>query len=242
MTIDFSALNKQQPGPMYVIPESIVVAQAKADPFDIEPIKEQFSQYKKTIEGMQAQAKAHKIVDQKSREEAVTMAGQARDLSKKLAKSKENITAEHRRFTSAVNNLVKFFVDPLESIVSDLKTKSNEYDYHLIIKGREQQKQEQARKDALQKQLNAEARKANVDSVVLPDIPADPTPKHITRTESGSSMSSRLVWKGFVINPDLVDRALCSPDQKKIDEAVAGGLRESAGLEIREEAQSRLRA
>lgn len=254
MAIDFGALNRepqieeeptQQPWEagegVGEIEEPVNVGMQKADPFDIEPVKKRFAQYKKTVEDMLAQAKAHNIVDQASQAQAVTMSGQARELSRSVTKLKETVTEKHRKFTSSIGKLAKYFVDPLETIVLDLKAKNNEYDYTMLIKEREEAAKEKQRVAMLQKQLDAEAKKAGVESVVLPEIAVNAKPKNITRTESGSTMSVKLVWKGIIVDPALVERSLCSPDQKKIDEAVAGGLRESPGLEIKEVPQSRLR-
>ena len=57
--------------------------------------------------------------------------------------------------------------------------------------------------------------------------------KPIIRTEQGSA-SIRKAWKGEITDASQVPFQFCSPDQRKIDEAVKGGIREIPGVRIYE--------
>lgn len=120
------------------------------------------------------------------------------------------------------------------------------------------EREKKEREEALerQKKLDEEAKAAGVDTVEV-DIPEvneeiqepDPTtfqapvtdePSKQIKTEGGSAKVEP-VWVCKIINSDEVPREYCTPDQKKLDQAVKSGIRNIVGCEIKEEFEVRTR-
>lgn len=240
--INFSALNtKLEPDKVTPMPPSTPTTKP-INPFDIEVAKQKLAPFKAQIEKMRKQVQAHNITDEKSQAEAITMAGQASALSKKVTAMVDAMLRQHNDFRNAVNKMKKFFTEPLDGIPREVKRKNGDYLTKLRIAEQKRQAEEERKKKALQKELDKEAEDAGVNKVVLPDTPVVNKVEKIARTESGSSMSVKFEWKGIIVDPDKIDRIFCLPDQKLVDEAVKAGLREADGLEIKEVPVQRLRA
>jgi hypothetical protein len=87
----------------------------------------------------------------------------------------------------------------------------------------------------------ANARKIEVEAptVIAPVVQEE---KRTVRSETGSSSYQAKRWKGDIYNPTLVPAAYCTPDQKKIDEAIKAGVRGIPGVRIFEDVEVRFRA
>lgn len=245
MSINFGALDdKGQEKPKgkqmttTVLPAATVATVSKRD---LETIKALFASYKAEIERMLKEAQEFVITDDATNAEAVAMAGEASKLFKTLDKSKLAHTQPYRDHTSSVNGLTKTYTDPLEKIVAILKKKNGEWVQHQIIEQRKRDAAEAEANRRLQEKLNEEAKEAGVATVVVPP-PANPEFKGVTRSETGSSLHVRLVWKGTITDPTKVPREYCEPNQRKIDDAVKAGVREIEGVTIEEVPESKLRA
>lgn len=240
MTFDFKASGeKVPPGRVERIPPAQLEI---VKPFDIESAKKEFEPYRKKIEEMKAQALAFDVKNSVSNELAISMMGQARTMSKKLVGLKDKKLKPHNEFRTKLIAFVKAFSTPLEDIVSGLKRKTEDYSYQQIVKKRKAEKEEREAAEKRQKALDKEAAEAGVESIQLPEVPVDQGKKVQTRTESGSSLSITLEWKGIIEDPAQVPREYCSPDQKEIDAAVKAGVRAIQGVVIKEVPKSRLRA
>jgi hypothetical protein len=100
-------------------------------------------------------------------------------------------------------------------------------------------KAEEERQAAL-KAAEEEAAKHTVEAPVVPDLIIQKDEKAV-HTETGTSAHIRKVWKAEVVDGGLVPLAYCSPDQKKLNEAVKGGVRTIPGVRIWEDASTVLR-
>ena len=214
----------------------------RSDPFDLDVARKDFEIYRNKIEIMRQDAAKFDVIDAATNDLAVTMMGQARSLSKKINGLKDQKLKPHNDFRTKLIAFTKSFANPLEEIVSQLKRKTETFAYQEILKQRAREKEERDAAIARQAQMDAEAKQAGVETVVLPQIPVDQERRVQTRTESGSSLNITLEWKGIVIDADLVPREYCIPDQKAIDKAILAGVREIAGVEIKEVPRSRLLA
>ncbi|MBW2596743.1 MAG: hypothetical protein JRC93_12400 [Deltaproteobacteria bacterium] len=210
-------------------PPSRAAVQLK--PFDFDAAKKEFEPYRKQIEEMKTQAIGFEVVGVESNTQAVAMMGQARILSKAITGLKDKTLRPHNDFRTKVIAFAKAFSVPAEEAVSILNKKTKDFAYQELLRKRKEEKEERELAEKRQKELNDEADAAGVERVELPQTPIDKGEKVQTRTESGSSLSITLEWKGVVVDPVKVERSLCSPDQKKVDEAVKAGLRESPGIE-----------
>ncbi len=85
------------------------------------------------------------------------------------------------------------------------------------------------------------ARKIEVEAptVLAPVVQEE---SRAVRAETGSSSYQAKKWKAEVVDASLVPPAYCSPDQKKLDEAVRAGMRTIAGVRIYENTDIRFRA
>jgi len=191
---------------------------------------------------MKADAAKFDVVDADTNDLAVTMMGQARRLSKAISDLKDKKLKRHNEFRTQLISFSKAFVVPLEDTVRSLKSKTESFAYQAILRQRAREKAEREAAELRQRALDEEARIAGVETVHLPQIPVDQETKVQTRTETGSSLSIKLEWQGQIRNPDQVPRGYCTPDQKKINEAIAAGVREIPGVEIKEVPKSRLMA
>jgi hypothetical protein len=212
------------------------------NPFDVETAKREFEPYRHRIEEMKRDASAFEVVDAGTNDLAVTMMGQARRLSKAISDLKDQKLKPHNEFRTNLISFAKVFSTPLEDVVKTLKGKTEHFAYQEILKQRAREKAEREAAEARQKALDAEAAAAGVETVILPQIPVDQERQVKTRTETGSSLSITLAWQGTVIDDALVPKEYCSPDQKKIDQAIQSGVREIPGVEIKEVPKSRLLA
>ncbi len=101
-------------------------------------------------------------------------------------------------------------------------------------------KAEEERQAALQLAMEEAAKNAVIaPTVVAPTVPAE---QKVVRTESGSSSYQSKAWKAEIFDPSRVPIQFCSPDQKKINEAVKAGIRDIPGVRITEETQTKFRA
>jgi len=215
---------------------------SKLDPFDLTVAKKEFEIYRKKIEQIKLDANAFEVTDPPSNDLAVTMMGQARRISKAVTTLKDEKLKPHNEFRTQLISFAKAFSSPLEDAVSILKKKTEHFAYQEILKKRAREKEEMEAARKRQQAMDAEAERAGVQTVIMPQVPVDQEMKVQTRTETGSSLSITLEWHGIIMDAGIVPREYCVPDQKKIDEAVKAGLREMPGVEIKEVPKSRLLA
>lgn len=218
-----------------------VVPKSKAS-FDVNAAKKRFGDHKTNINSMVEKTKALIVEDDESNTKAIEMMGQARKLSKTIDALAKEILKPHNDFRKDVNAFKKYFTDSLDSIVSSLRRKAEDYSAKLLLEKQKKEKEDREAREKLQESLDKEAKEAGVEKVNLPDVPAkgdSETGK--TRTESGTSFSVNMVWSGKVQDVNKVPRDFCSPDQKKIDEAVEAGVRDIEGVEIKQVPKSYLR-
>jgi hypothetical protein len=99
----------------------------------------------------------------------------------------------------------------------------------------------EAETKAAMAKAEAEAKAHEVVAPTVPDI-VMPKTEAVTRSETGAAAFTKKPWKGTVTNPDEVPRQFCSPDQKKINEAVKAGIREIPGVKIEQDQQVNFRS
>lgn len=202
------------------------------DPFDMETVKAGFAGYLEQINTLNDIAAALVITDDKSATEAVSMTGKIKKLSNQIEKERKVIIDSPSAFVKNVNNFVKSFSDPLQMADKTLRSKISNYQYQLDLERRKREEDMRRAQAELQARLDAEAKKNNVIAPQVIDIPVKEE-KPIIRTEQGSA-SIRKTWKGEIVSAAEVPAQYCSPDQKKIDEAIKAGIREIPGVRIYE--------
>jgi len=202
------------------------------DPFDMEAIHVTFEGYLAEIMGLQATAEALLVQNDSQATEAVTLLGKLKKVANRIEKERKYIVEVPNAFVKKVNNFTKSISSPLQAAEKALKGKIATFQYQLELERRKREEQVRKAQAGLQERLNAEAAKSNTAPVQIIDIPIKEE-KPIIRTEQGSA-SIRKAWKGEITDASQVPFQFCSPDQRKIDEAVKGGLREIPGVRIYE--------
>lgn len=87
-----------------------------------------------------------------------------------------------------------------------------------------------ARTEQARERARAEAEAASMEIAGAEATAPRPMPTGV-KTEDGSA-SFREEWAFEIVSPDLVPRAFCSPDEKKLRRAVEGGARDIPGVNI----------
>lgn len=99
----------------------------------------------------------------------------------------------------------------------------------------------QAEIEAARKKAEEEAKAHEIAAPVVPD-PIMPQAEGVIHTDTGASAHFRVTWKAEVLDESLVPRSFCSPDMRKINDAVKMGTRTMPGVRIWEDKQPVLRS
>jgi len=203
-------------------------------------VKPSFYQYVERAELMVKDAEAVVVKDDESVKFAVSLGGEAKKIVKAIEARKKEVTAEASDFVKAVGGFCKIFTDKLTLVEGGLKKKISDYQYKVELERRKQEEAARKAAEELQKKINAEAKKAGVEAPVVA-APVIPKTEGTVRTETGASSYQVKRWVCTVTDPDAVPRGYCSPDQKKLNEAVRVGIREIPGCIIEEVSETRFR-
>ena len=213
-------------------------------PLDLALVKPGFLTFETEISKWEETALALKVDSDTTRKMAVEVGGEAARLLRKVTGKRDDIWRPHLDFRKKLDAFVSSFSDRLEKVVASMKGKERVYLSALEMQRREAEKLANEELNKLQAKLNQEAAAKKIEPVIL-ERPVIPAPQTKTRTETGVTSYEAKTWKGVVKEgeDDKVARNLCSPDSKKIKEAVGGGLREgmpgSEGLHIYEDVGQR---
>lgn len=213
---------------------------AKIAALDLESARSRFGWVHQEIDRLKGDAEIVSITTEDHLKGAVAMAGQAKSLGKKIDEQRRVAIEEPNGFVKAVNAFCKDFTSKLDAIESGLKRKIADYQYRLELERREAERKAQEAANKLQEQLNREAQEKKVAPVEVP-MPVMPKADTVARAETGATAHVRKQWKGEIVIPGEVPREYCSPDQRKINEAVKAGLRSIPGVRIFEDIQSVIR-
>jgi hypothetical protein len=208
----------------------------------LEMARKDFAAYEDEIEKMALEVKDAVIGGDADAAYLTSVLGSAQKLVSALEAERKRITGDAYDFYKAVMSFEKNYSNRIKSrIISAGKLKLGEYSRKVEIERRaaESRAQEAARKK--QEELDKMADEANVARVKI-DEPVVPQETQPIRAETGTA-STKMVWVVKVVNENKVPRKYCSPDLKKLKEAVnRAGVRKIAGTEITEEARVMLRA
>ena len=173
------------------------------------------------------------VADDESLKESTRIAVQAKRMLKDIKALEDQIISPAKRFVSSVTGYCKNFTQPLNEIVSDMRVKQSRYEADLELEWRKREEEARKARETLQKELDKKAKKAGVESVTVPEI-VIPKPDNIVRTDDGGASYKKRTWRGEIIDGNLVPREYCTPDARKINEAIRLGVREIPGVEIKE--------
>uniref|UniRef100_A0A6H2A2Q8 Uncharacterized protein n=1 Tax=viral metagenome TaxID=1070528 RepID=A0A6H2A2Q8_9ZZZZ len=240
MTLDFSEINGI-PDKMLSPYKGLKELQTQImSSLDLDMARMYFKKYKDQIEIMKSAAEAHQVKSETSLKQAIGLAGDAKQLAKRIEQEKKTILEEPNQFVKAVSAFAKDFTAPLQEIEANLKQKIGQYQYRIELDRRKQEELIRKANEELQKKLNKEAKKAGVEA---PKVTPTPVVKAetVARSETGASTHIRKAWKAEVCDPEKVPREYCEPSMKLINQAVKMGVREIEGVRIFEDIQTVLR-
>jgi DNA repair exonuclease SbcCD ATPase subunit len=201
---------------------------------DLEAAKRRFAHVHAEISKMEQQAEQAVVKDEQTLKGTVSFAGQVKALKNKIEKQRKEIIEEPNKFVKAVNSFCKDFTGKLSGIEQTLKQKIGEYQYRLEMARREAERKAREEAQRLQEELNKEAEEKGIEPVKV-GTPVIPKKEGVVRTETGTSSHIRKKWKVEVIDEDKVERKYCSPDKRKLQQAVDAGVRKIEGCRIFEE-------
>jgi len=210
-------------------------------PLDIEAAKRAFESYRLKILDAQQYADHLQVQDDGSEKEAIDAAARSKKLLNALETERKRVIEAPDKFVRSVNAFCRTFKQPLDGVASTLRQKIATYQFQKELERRKIQKAMREEAARLQAKLEAEAAQAGIEAPPVMPVPA-PKPDSITRTEGGATASIRTQWTGEIEDADKVPREYCSPDEKKISQAIRAGIREIPGVKIFEKPITVLRS
>ena len=193
-----------------------------------------------SIEEMKEQADAHQVTDDGSYKNAIAMAGQAKELVKKLEKTRKEIISEPDSFVRQVNKFVKSFKDQLEQIETGLKRKIEDHARRLEQERREQERKAREEAERVQAELNKKAEESGTDPVeVAPPVVEQ---QKVTRADTGAAVHMRKEWTWEIKDISKVPAEYLEVKKTAVNQAVKAGIREIPGIKIYETEKAVLRS
>lgn len=205
---------------------------ALANPLDIESAKKTFAHFEDEIKKVKAKVEKFEITTDDDAVRLTEMVGIVKALIKRIETSRKTTIKDARGFVDGVNKFVRVFRSKLEELEKSGKAKIGQYNYQKEIERRKIEKQMQKEAQAVQAKIDADAKKAGIESVKLPEIKM-PQRLEPTRTETAiASTRYRTVYEvvDFAALPDEFKTV----DHKKLKAAVDAGLK-PAGIVLKEE-------
>jgi len=195
---------------------------------------------KDSIADMEGQEKEIVIKDGQTEKNAVALRGTVKDHLKALKNARAFYLAPYETEVKKIKDCFIAITDPLESIVSRLKTKGDNW-----MMEQKRIADAQAEKERIKAEKAIEAGK--VPKVAIPVV----QPTGPVRTEAGS-LSKSFEWHGTVITEDQVPDTITHEGitykltrreimQSGINEAVKAGVRTIPGVDIKEQPKTSMR-
>ena len=215
-------------------------------PLDLSLVKPGFLTFETEISKWESQGKTLEVKTEDDRKVAVAIGGESARLLKQIEAKRNEIWRPFLDLRKKLDAFVGGFTDRLERIVGSMKAKERRFMDLQEMARREAEKKAKEELAKIQEQINKDAAAKKIEPIILEKPIILPAPT-TARTESGVTSYEVKTWKGAVKEgeEDKVARSLCSPDLKKIRDAVQGGLRHgmpgSEGLNIVEEISQRYR-
>jgi vacuolar-type H+-ATPase subunit I/STV1 len=160
--------------------------------------------------------------------------GEATDLLKKVEAERVRLVKPANEYTKAVNATARKMSEKLKDAVEGAKHRIGQFRHRQELERRKAEEAIKKASEKLQKELDEEAKKSGVEAPTVTPAPL-PKKRKVAVSETGATAHTRKVWKYKVIDEGKVPRQYCTPDGKKINAAIKGGMREIEGLEIWED-------
>ncbi len=169
--------------------------------------KERFAHYEVMVNDLITEANQLIVSNQETHNQAVELGAKAKKKGKEIREEKRKITEHANGFVKGLTLFCKPFEDGCDKIEQITKNKNRDW---LMMQELERRKQEKILQDAqreVQAKVDAEAKKAGVETIQLQPANIKQEEKIITRTEFGSAhLSHKKNWK--IINLSLIPREI----------------------------------
>ena len=248
MTLNFAEIGADKDAPTFFqkkaepapdTPEQDYKPVKPYDPLDIEAAKKSLSVYEQKIDEMKKQVERMNVDSERSAAICTEFIAQAATLQKLIDTNRKSIVEDPYKFYKKITAFGNLYVNKLGDIVTIGKKKIGAYQYEKEMHRREVEANAQRERDRLQKEMDARAKKAGVESVVVPDMIVPETTGPV-RTEAGTASVS-MVWTFEVEDADKVPREYLTVNVGAVTAAVKSGIRSIPGIKIFEKPQVRVR-
>lgn len=211
----------------------------KPGTFDLEPAKLMVSQYTKQLKELEAAAKKFVVKDEKSAVEITELGARSAKLFKALEEDRKKRTEPERDYVRSTDALYK----PLKEIIKAIKEicgqKHRQYRDKVRLDEKKRQKAAEEAQKKLQAQMDAEAKKAGVESVEVAPVVVEKAPE-VTRSESGSAHTYK-EWTWEEEDFSKVSDEFKVLNTTLINKQVRAGVRQIEGIKIFQIEKTRFR-
>jgi hypothetical protein len=221
------------------------VLPAIKDPLDIVPYQAEILAYREFVAKVDNDAKSLEIKTDEQKVYAAALGGEIVKTLKALEARRKEILKRPQEFEKQINAFCKIISEPLKKSDDLLRWKEKQYNQFLENQRRELERKQQEMARQLEAELKQDAilrgdSQQEVEAITVPVmLPKEET---VTRAETGATSYSQKVWKIEITNEAEVPREYCSPDMKKINQAVKNdGVRAIDGVSIKEDFDIRRR-
>ena len=213
----------------------------ESNPLSLDAVRAKLDTYNEQFQEMLAAAEAHEVTDDETNKKAVEMAGQLSKFQKKVSRERLDATKPARDFTSSVNGLIKPFEDRSAAAIRNLKQKISTHAARIEMERREKERKQREAAEAMQKRIDAEAKRKNIEPVKV-EAPPPPEAPRMTRTEAGSSYQKKSwTWDREEVDFSKVPDEYKTLDTVAINRAVKNGTRNIPGIRIFEKIDTVIR-
>jgi uncharacterized membrane protein YqiK len=161
-------------------------------------------------------------------------------LKKKIGDYQYKVELERREQERKAREATEALQRKLREEAEEANRKAREEAARIAEEAARARAASQAEIDAARKKAEEEAKRNEIEAPTVM-APVIPEVQKVTHTETGTSSYQVKSWKAEIINEAEVPREYCSPDMRKINDAVKMGAREVKGVRIYEETSTRFR-
>lgn len=194
-------------------------------------IKQQFLESVRKVNELKDELDRLQVKDQDSMDRAIQLDADAKNLIKGVKERLAQVIKKPEAFVKTAKGIAKGYIDILTLARNTASRKMIDYNNFLEIARKKQAALIEESTKKLQEAIDEQAKESGVPAPRLSAPPPPPEEKTI-RSSSGETVTFRKYWTYEIVNPDEVERDLCDPSPRKIQERIKGGMREAKGLRI----------
>ena len=212
------------------------------DPLDVDWARSRFIRYKEHIHSVLRRVNSIEVTNEKEQYEMIEIVAQGKTLLNDLDSHRKRVIAGPDKFVRAINAYVKGFRDNIENVIKIGKRKLDDYSPMEIVKKYERDKEIKKVRKKVQKKIETAAKNAGIPKKLTPQLPALNIKKTHTPVRALSGTGTiRMVWVAEIVDEKLIPRKYLTVNKIKIDAAVRAGIREIAGVSIKQVPDTNIR-